>query len=161
MSKIIPTTPTMIATMLDISADGCGGGAVADDCEEHSSSLGDDMATGHCESTVSSSPFITILGLPLLTKFSIREIRKRLSACEVPCSLARYVTYDGEPGKHVTFSLSMVSLVMPHCGHEAVIWFSMALLMSAIFSSVDFSCIINFANEHWKCYNNYYVGMVW
>ena len=57
----------------------------------HSFSSREEMATGQPESTLSVAPLTVTLGSPL-THSSIREISELLLACEVPSSLARYVT---------------------------------------------------------------------
>ena len=64
---------------------------------EHSSSLRDEIATEHSESTVISTPVTMTLALPF-TQSSNREMSEPLSVSEVPPSLARYVTCVGDSG---------------------------------------------------------------
>ena len=77
--------------------------------EEHSSSLRDEMATGHSVSALMSSP-VTITLAPHLTHSSNREMRMVLFVSEVPVSLARYVTNVGDSGKQESDCLSMIPL---------------------------------------------------
>ena len=81
---------------------------------EHSSSLRKEIATGQLGSTLISIPVTMTLALPPLTQSSIRETRESLSVSEVPSSLARYVTNDGDSSKQENDCLSIV-----HLAHEA------------------------------------------
>ena len=73
------TTAMMIVRLLNrvLSGDfGCGMvAAVSGVVGEHSPSLRDEMATGHCESTVRITPVTMILAPPLSTQSCIREMR--------------------------------------------------------------------------------------
>ena len=64
---------------------------------EHSSSLRDEIATEHSESTVISTPVTMTLALPFTHSFN-REMSELLSVSGVPPSLARYVTCVGDSG---------------------------------------------------------------
>ena len=76
---------------------------------EHSSSLREDMATGQLGSTLISIPVTMTLAPPPLTQSSIREMRESLSVSEVPSSLARYVTNDGDSSEQENDCVSMMS----------------------------------------------------
>ena len=109
------TIPAMMAALLEeLDRE-----LVEDVVVSHSSSLRDEIATEHSESTVNRTPVTMILGPPL-TQSSIREMREPLSVSEVPSSLARYVTYVGDSGLQENDCLSMMSLVMPQSLQEAV-----------------------------------------
>ena len=84
---------------------------------EHSGSLREDMATGQLGSTLISIPVTMTLAPPPLTQSSIREMRESLSVSEVPSSLARYVTNDGESSKQENDGSSRRSLLQSL--HEA------------------------------------------
>ena len=76
---------------------------------EHSGSLREEMATEQWESTVINIPVTMTLAPPPLTQSSIREMRESLSVSEVPSSLARYVTNDGDSSKQENDCVSMMS----------------------------------------------------
>ena len=105
---------------------------------EHSGSLKEDMATGQWESTVISIPVTMTLAPPPFTQSSIREMRESLSVSEVPSSLARYVTNDGDSSKQENDCLSMFSLVHPV--HEASSSSKTTDLTSSSFCSVRVAC---------------------
>ena len=85
----------------------------------HSPSPRDEVATGHSESTVTSTP-VTMILAPPLTHSSIREMSEPLSVSEVPSSLARYVTDVGDSEKQANNGVSMNALVTPHSVQETV-----------------------------------------
>ena len=84
---------------------------------EHSGSLREEMATEQWGSTVISIPVTMTLAPPPLTQSSIREMRESLSVSEVPSSLARYVTNDGDSSKQENDGSSRRSLLQSL--HEA------------------------------------------
>ena len=98
-----------------VCTDGVGTGWVG---LEHSGSLREDMATGQLGSTLISIPVTMTLAPPLLTQSSIREMKESLSDSEVPSSLARYVTNDGDSSKQENDCLSMMSLLIPQSAQE-------------------------------------------
>ena len=105
---------------------------------EHSGSLREDIATGQLGSTLISIPVTMTLAPPPLTQSSIREMRESLSVSEVPSSLARYVTNDGDSSKQENDCLSMFSLV--HSVHEASSSSKTIALTSSSFGSVRVAC---------------------
>ena len=93
---------------------------------EHSSSLRDDIATEHSESTIISAPLTMILAPPL-THCSIREMSVSLSLSEVPSSLARYVMCVWDSAKQANICLSMMSL--SHSLHDIMSCSTTALVI--------------------------------
>ena len=128
MMNTIATTPPMVAAVLpwDVlyelgSLEAVGGwvGLILEDVVsdgnggiggEHSSSFRIEMATEQPGSTLISTPVTMILGPPF-THSSIREMRESLSVSEVPSSLARYVTNDGDFLKQENDCLSIMPLL--------------------------------------------------
>ena len=113
-------------------------GLVRDGCMvvvEYLSSLRDEIATEHPESTPIITPVMTILAPPL-THSSIREMSEPLSVSEVPTSLAWYITVIGEsdPESQANDGLVMVSLVIPHSVQDTVSWSSTARVISSNFT---------------------------
>ena len=87
---------------------------------KHSGSLREEMTTEQWGSTVISIPVTLTLAPPPLTQSSIREMRESLSVSEVPSSLARYVTNDGD-SKQENDCISMMSSLILHSGQEVFI----------------------------------------
>ena len=105
---------------------------------EYSGSLREDMATEQLGSTLISIPVTLTLAPPPLTQSSIREMRESLSVSEVPSSLARYVTNDGDSSKQENDCFSMFSLVHPV--HEVSSSSKTTALTSSSSCSVRVAC---------------------
>ena len=84
------------------------------------------MATEQCESTVISTP-VTLIPGPPLTQSSIREMRESLPLSEVPSSLARYVTCEGDSSVQENDWLPIVSWL--HSAQVGLSWSRTALVM--------------------------------
>ena len=147
-TTITTTTPATIEGVLleDVSESGSWEGnddmvgVTTDDGTglEYSGSLREDMATEQLGSTVINIPVTLTLAPPPLTQSSIREMRESLSVSEVPSSLARYVTNNGDSSKQENDCLSMFSLV--HSVHEASSSSKTTALTSSSFCSVRVAC---------------------
>ena len=101
-------------------------GSVEGSGRRHSPSLREEMATEQCESTVISTPVTMTLGPPL-TQSSITEMRESLPLSEVPSSLARYVTCEGDSSVQENDWLPIVSLL--HSAQVGLSWSRTALVM--------------------------------
>ena len=105
---------------------------------EHSGSLREEIATGQLGSTLINIPVTMTLAPPPLTQSSIREMRESLSVSEVPSSLARYVTNDGDSSKQENDCVSMMSLQSGQCVFNCC---KTADFISSFLCSVYAACI--------------------
>ena len=95
---LLVVLPVVVMLLLVVASIVLVVGSVVGVCiVKHSSSLRDEIATEHSESTVISTPVTMTLALPF-TQSSNRETSELLSVSEVPPSLARYVTCVGDSG---------------------------------------------------------------
>ena len=115
-TTITTTTPaTMEGVLLEhvqvlVSGSEGKGVVVTDGIVGEHCSLREEIATEQWGSTVISIPVTMTLAPPPLTQSSIREMRESLSVSEVPSSLARYVTNDGDSSEQENDCVSMMSL---------------------------------------------------